>query len=176
MRWLLHTAGLRPESWSHTLLHAFYVKYRLPHSFIKMAPYQVLTDPQLKLKNLRTFVSRIYVRNPGKIDAKLDHHISNNVFVGYTVTNNNVYYIDDATNNLKIGTHTLFDGAQFIFNIRNALNTAQTLQYLGYVNFDNKFKGDKSIADNALKIQRLTIKAPSESTSQSIVLDLYHSG
>ena len=49
----------------------------------------------------------------GKRPTKLDHHISNGTFVGYTATTKNMYYIDDATNTVKNGTHALFDEAHF---------------------------------------------------------------
>lgn len=59
MMWcLLHTAGLGPD-WSYALIHAVYVKNRLPHSYIGKTPYEAITGHQPDLTNMRTFGSRI---------------------------------------------------------------------------------------------------------------------
>ena len=44
----------------------------------------------------------------------------------------NVYYIDDATNTVKIGVHAIFDEAHFTVSKDKAPLAAQTLQCLGY--------------------------------------------
>ena len=43
MRCILHNANLGPEYWSYALIHAVYIKNRLPHSAIKMTLFQSLT-------------------------------------------------------------------------------------------------------------------------------------
>ena len=68
------------------------------------------------------------LEKPGKRPAKLDHHTSNGTFLGYTATTKNVYYIDDDTNNVKNGTHALFDDAHFIIESKFAPIAAQALQ------------------------------------------------
>ena len=40
VRCILHNASLGPEFWSYALIHSVYVKNRLPHSSIKMSPFQ----------------------------------------------------------------------------------------------------------------------------------------
>ena len=101
MRCLLHAADLGPEYWSFALRHAVYIKNRIPHAFIKKTPYEALTGIKPNITNLRTFGCRVFVRKPGDKPAKLDHHTSNGIFVGYTATTKNVYYIDDASLNVK---------------------------------------------------------------------------
>ena len=39
MWYILHSAGLGLEYWSHALILSVYIKYRLPHKTIKMTPY-----------------------------------------------------------------------------------------------------------------------------------------
>ena len=102
---LLYTANLGPEYWPYALVHAVYIK-KLPRSYIKTTPFKALASNQPDLTNLKVFGSRLYAKNPGKCDAKLDHHTSNGIFVEYTATTQNVYYIEKASNNVKIGTNS----------------------------------------------------------------------
>ena len=88
-----------------------------------------------------------------------------------------MYYIDDDTHTIKNGTHALFDEAYFTVESKPAPLAAQALQRLGYANFDNEFRDGVFIPDATLKIKQLSPKAktPTQSTSESIGLDLYHS-
>ena len=52
----------------------------------------------------------------------------------------NVYFIDDKSSNVKVGTHALFDGPHFTIDYTIVLIVDQTLQRLGYTNFDNEFR------------------------------------
>ena len=113
MRCLLHSANLGPEYWSYALIHATYIKNRLPHQAITITPYDALTGSQPDLSNLRIFGSRLYAKKPGQRNAKLDNHTSNGIFLGYTSTSKNLYYIDDLTHQVKMGTHVLFDETHF---------------------------------------------------------------
>ena len=74
-----------------------------------------------------------------------------------------------------MGTHALFDEAHFTVQSSNAPLAAQALQRLGYANFDNEFKDGSFIPDATIKIN-FSAKPPTQSTSQSIGLDIYHSG
>jgi hypothetical protein len=47
---LLHSAQLGPEYWSYALLHAAYLKNKLPHIAIHTTPYQAYTG-QRPLQN-----------------------------------------------------------------------------------------------------------------------------
>ena len=87
MRCLLHAADLGSEYWSFALIHAVYVKNRIPHSYIRMTPYEALTGSQPNLTRLRIFGCRVFVRKPNIKKAKLDYNTSNGIFVGYTATN-----------------------------------------------------------------------------------------
>ena len=103
MQCFLNVADLGPEYWSFALRHAVYIKNRLPQNFINMTPYQALTCVKPYITSLHIFGCRVYVRKPGIKKAKLDHHTSNGIFVGYTATTKNIYYIDNNTSIVKDG-------------------------------------------------------------------------
>ena len=73
-----------------------------------MTPYETITGSKPNLMNPRTFGCRVYIRKPDEKKAKLDDHTSNGVFVGYTSTMKNIYYINDATSVVNISLHTPF--------------------------------------------------------------------
>ena len=72
-----------------------------------------MTGSKPNITNLRMFGCRVYVKKPEIKKAKLNHHTSNEIFVGYTATTKNIYYIDDTLSKVKIGVYTLFDEAYF---------------------------------------------------------------
>jgi dUTP pyrophosphatase len=113
MRSLLHCAQLGPEYWSWAILHATYLKNRLPHHAIHKTPYEAYTGNRPNLKHLRIFGSPITARNPGRRPAKLDIHASHGIFLGYTATHRNVYYLDSNTKKVKISMHVIFDEAGY---------------------------------------------------------------
>ena len=132
MRCLLHNAELGPEFWSYALMHAVYIKNRIPHASIKMSPYEAMTGITPDLSALRIFGCRIYAKKTGKRPAKLDGHTASGIFLGYTATMKNCRYIDDKTGQIKIATHAIFDEAQMTSKPQETPISAQTLQRLGY--------------------------------------------
>ena len=113
MMCLLHAADLGSKCWSFALIHAVFINNRIPHTFINMAPYKAITGSRSDRSTLRKFGCWVYVRKPGDKKAKLDKHTSNGVFVGYTSTMKNVYYIENSTSVLKIRVRKLFNEAHF---------------------------------------------------------------
>jgi hypothetical protein len=111
VRCLLHAAGLGSEYWSFALLHATYLKNRLPHQSIEYTPYQKYTGRKPTAKHLRIFGCPVVVRNLGKRPHKLDMHMSTGAFLGYTATDKNIIYIDKQTHRIKTATHCTFDEA-----------------------------------------------------------------
>ena len=104
-----------------------------------MTPFQSLTGNLPDISSLRIFGSHIYAKKPGQHPAKLDHHTANSIFIGYTVTTENVYYINNMTNIVKLGTYAFFDEVHITVESKHAPIAAQALQHLGYANFDNEF-------------------------------------
>ena len=112
MRCALYSADLGPEYWSYALRLSVYVKNCLPHKSILTTPFQELTGTKADVSKLRIFGSRVCARIPGADKLpKLDHKNTNGIFLGYTSTDNNIYFEDDNIGRVLISTHVLFDEA-----------------------------------------------------------------
>ena len=180
MRCLLHSSNLGPEYWTYALNMAVYVKNRVPHKSLKMSPYEAFTGHQPNLSRLRIFGSRIRAKKTGHRSAKLDMHTESGIFLGFGATSSNGYFIDDASGQVKLGTHLIFDEAHYSVPARKAPLSAEALQRLGYYNREqwidenvqSQFKADST---GQLAVQRLTNTAiiPTRGTPESIGLDLH---
>ena len=170
MRCALYSADLGPEYWSYALRLSVYVKNRLPHKSIPTTPFQELTGTKADVSKLRIFGSRVCARIPGADKLpKLDHKNTNGIFLGYTSTDNNIYFEDDNTGRVLISTHVLFDEAHM--SVPDSLTPigAQALQRSGYSQTN-----DASIPKPILvKILSPRATKPTSSTPQSVGLDLY---
>ena len=111
----LENAGLPYKYWSDALLHANFVKNRLPHKFFdsKYTPYEKLTGKKPDLSNLRIFGSKIVTRKPGKHTPKISKHLYSGIFFRYAKTMKNIVYIDTKTRKVKTTTFAKFDEAHF---------------------------------------------------------------
>ena len=58
----------------------------------------------------------------------LNHHSSNGIFLGYTASMKNVYYIDGNTSSVKMGVHAVFNEAHFTVPKDKAPLAAQALR------------------------------------------------
>ena len=177
MRCLLHAENLGPEYWSFALTHAVFIKNRIPHSSINMTPYEAITGKQPDLSNLRTFGCRIFVKKPGKRPDKLDYHTSNGIFMGYTASMKNMYYIDDMTNQIKIGVHAYFDEAHFTVPKEQAPLAAQNLQTLGYRKPKDIFSEGKYQPKYKVDVTMISKAAiePSITSPESGIMEIYSS-
>jgi deoxyuridine 5'-triphosphate nucleotidohydrolase len=180
MRCMLHSANVGPEYWSFALLHAVWIKNRIPHSSLKMSPFEAFTGKRPNLSNARIFGSRVYARKPGRSPAKLDNHTSEGTFLCFTATQKNVFYIDDSTGAVKTGQHVMFDEAHMTVPAGRAPLAAQALQRLGYYVkeswIDTELKSEyNSSVNNILQVVKLTETAvePSRATPHSIGYDLH---
>jgi dUTP pyrophosphatase len=133
VRCLLHAAGLGSEYWSFALLHATYLKNHLPHQSIECTPYQKYTGRNPTPKHLRIFGCPAVVRNLGKLPHKLDMHASTGTFLGYTITDKNIIYIDKQTHHIKTATHCTFDEAAITIPPNMQPAAQQALHSLGYI-------------------------------------------
>ena len=168
MRCALYSSGLGPEYWSYALRMAVYVKNRLPHKSIKCTPYEKLTGTKPNVSKLRVFGSRVCARIPGASKfPKLDQKNTNGIFLGYTATDNNIYFEDDTTNKVLISTHVLFDEAHLSVPQSMAPIASQALQRSGYTPENDTPKPIK------FKILSSHATTPSLSTPESIGLDIY---
>ena len=132
MRCMLFSAELSSAYWSYALTMAVYIKNRLPHSALSTTPFQAFTGRRPDLSRLRIFGSRVYARKSGERAAKLDNHTAEGIFLGFTATDANVYFIDDETGTIKTGQHVIFDEAHMTVPAGHAPLAAQALQRLGY--------------------------------------------
>ena len=117
----------------------------------------------------------MYVCKPGDKKAKLDDHTSNDIFVGYTSTIKNIYYIDNTTSVIKIGDHTLFDEAHFTSPRLKQPIAAQVLQTLGYSAFSDRFKNGKFKPRHTIRITRVHkhVIQPTQVAPRSIAYTLH---
>ena len=179
MRCMLHAAELGPEFWSYALAHAVYIKNRIPHSSINTTPFQAFTGKRADLSRLRIFGSRVYARKTGNRPAKLDHHASEGIFLSFTTTDSNVYYLDDETGTIKIDQHVVFNKAHMTTPAGYAALAAQALQRLGYYVHESWVKQAKMDADTSnedkMKVTKMTDTAqiPHRATPESIGYDLF---
>lgn len=176
----LHGAGLGPEFWSFALTHAVHVKNRLWHSSQNCTPYEAFTGTRPDLSLLRIFGSRVYVCDTGLKKVKLDYHTRIGVFLCFSATQKNIYYLDDDTGKVKQGRHALFDEAHFTVPAAKAPLAAQTLQRLGYLqkeswlDLDEQLKHTQAINDE-LHVCPLTHTAivPKQGKDESVGYDLF---
>ena len=113
----IENAGLHVKYWSDALLHAVFIKNRLPHKHFqyKHTPYERLTGIKPDLRKLRVFGSRIVARKPGKRSPKISKHSYNGIFLRYSKTINNIVYLDTDTKKIKTTTYGAFDEAHFSY-------------------------------------------------------------
>jgi len=160
VRCLLYNANLGPEYWSYALLHAVYLKNRLPHCTTNQGPLTAYTGKRLNAKRLRVFGCPIGVRHQDR-KAKLDLNTSAGIFLGYTATDKNVLYRDSMTGRFKTATHVVFDEAGMTLPEAERSPSAKVLQELGYGREEDD--PDECPDANAT----VTAPPPANATSQS---------
>jgi dUTP pyrophosphatase len=176
MRCMLHSAELGPEYWSYALQHAVYIRNRITHYSIGKTPYEAMTGDKPDLSGLRIFGSRIYARKPGKRKAKIENNTYKGIFLGFSATQKNIYYIDEETSRIKIGTHVIYDEAHMTVPASKAPLAAQTLQRLGYYSKEDWIEDlFHDATQSKLLVQQLTKTSvlPTRSTKDSIGYDLH---
>ena len=121
IRSMLYSAALGSEYWSYALLHAVYIKNRLPHARhkFKKTPYEVWTGTKPNLSLLRVWGCRVMVKQPNPRTAKLDTIAREGLFMRYTATDKNIVYLDIESRQELIGSHVKFDEANFIDGSQN---------------------------------------------------------
>ena len=178
MRCLLFSAELGSEYWSYALAHAVYIKNRLYHSALATTPFQAFTGRRPNLSKLRIFGSRVYARKTGNRPAKLDHHTTKGIFLTYTATDNNVYYIEHDSGQVRIGQHVIFDEAHMTTPAGYAPLAAEALQRLGYhvkETWVEEVEQEKINANDKLRVKRVTDTAtlPTRGSDEAVGYDVY---
>jgi dUTP pyrophosphatase len=172
---LFHSAALGPEYWSFTLLHAVYLKNRLPHSATGATPYLTYTGNRPSAKELRIFGCHIISKQPGKRPTKLDSHTCTGRFLGYTATDKNVYFRDDQTHRIKITTYCTFDEGGMTVPPAEQPPSAKALQLHGYKTQQERESEPESEDLAELNIQLLSsdAKIPARGTANSAGYDVF---
>ena len=109
IRSLLHGADLPRNFWPYAFYHCLFILNRVPHRDKESPPITICSGQRFSLQGLRVFGCRVYVRVPGTRKAKLDDHVSEGIFLGYTETMKNIYWYDNKTGEVKIASHVRFD-------------------------------------------------------------------
>jgi dUTP pyrophosphatase len=151
-----------------------------------MTPFQAYTGTRPTAKSLRIFGCPVVTRLPGRRPAKLDPHTATGVFLGYTATENNIYFRDNATQQVKVATHVTFDEAGFILPRSMLSPTQRALQDAGYDQLSNSKSSTSheptdekhhhaNASHDTLYVQRLSNQAtiPVRSSTEAAGLDLF---
>ena len=91
-RTLLYGSGLPAKYWSSALMHSVYLHNRMVHATTRKTPFEGLYGVKPDIGHLKLFGSRVCVKQSGKRRSKLDRHDFNGMFLGYTATDQVVYW------------------------------------------------------------------------------------
>ncbi len=117
-RALLYGAGLGPQYWSTALIHAVYLYNQRVHSRMGVTPFEGWWGVKPNLCYLKLFGSRVCDKQTSNQHAKLDKHDFTGIFLGYTSTDQNVWYINLHTGTTKTSHHAIFDKAWYLQDSR----------------------------------------------------------
>ena len=113
MRSMLKCAGLDKSFWADALMHAVYLRNRLPHATLNMSPYEKMTDRKPNLSHLRVFGSRVIVKEKDERNGKLSDNCVIGIFLRYTGTDRNIYFYDTKTHQTREARHVEYDETYF---------------------------------------------------------------
>ena len=114
VRTLLYGSGLPAKFCSAALLHSIYLHNHLVHSSVGMTPYEAWYGRCPDVTFLKTFGSKVCVRQSGSRRCKLDRHDFTGIFLGYTATDQNIMYLDATSGIVKMCHHAVFDEAWYL--------------------------------------------------------------
>lgn len=81
VRVLLEESGLSAKYWDWALYYVAYIKNRIPHSALRLSPFQNITGDKPKLKHARVFGSAAFVRTEDP-KSKVHARASPGIFLG----------------------------------------------------------------------------------------------
>jgi Integrase core domain. len=109
IRTMLHSAGLELKYWNFAFHHFIRIYNMVPHGARKLSPFELIHGRKPDVSRLHIFGCRVYIRPPGRRASKLDCHVAKGIFLGYTATMKQIYYLEDCSNKVKIASHARFD-------------------------------------------------------------------
>jgi len=113
MHTILQGAGFPKKYWSYALLHAVYLKNKLPHRAVQTTPYEMFTGTRPDLSHLYVFGSFVTSKKTGDRATKLSSNVSHGIFLGYTANNRNIIFRDELTNQIKRARHLVFNDVHY---------------------------------------------------------------
>lgn len=102
---LLYSSILHAKFWSADLFNAVYLHKRQFVPSLGCTLYKVWYGVQSDLQQLKVFGSWVEVNHAGKHCAKLDWHDLQGIFLGYTATDANIWYLDLQSRVVKHNHH-----------------------------------------------------------------------
>jgi hypothetical protein len=79
-----------------------------------MTPYEAWYGRRPDVTFLKTFGSKVCVRQSGSRWCKLDRHDFTGIFLGYTATDQNIMYLNTTSGIVKTCHHVVFDEAWYL--------------------------------------------------------------
>jgi hypothetical protein len=95
--------------------HAFSIEFGV---FSTITSFEGWWGVKLNLCYLKLFGSRVCVKQTGNRHAKLGKHDFTGIFLGYTLTDQNVWYINLYTGTTKTSHHAIFNKAWYLQDSR----------------------------------------------------------
>ena len=101
MRTMLHGADSSNSYWSYALLHAVYLKTRVPRRALDVIPYEIFTGTQSDVSHLRIFGNFVTSKIPGERRTKLATNVTHGMLLGFTGTDRNMIFHNETSNHVK---------------------------------------------------------------------------
>jgi hypothetical protein len=111
---LLYGSGFPAKFLSAALLHVVYLHNRLVNFMTNKTPFKGWHGHKPNVTHLKTFGSRVCVKRTGSRCSKLDHHDFTGIFLGYTATDQNIFYLDTSSSVVKSCHYAVFDKACYL--------------------------------------------------------------
>jgi hypothetical protein len=106
---MLHGANLEVKFWPYAFHHYLRIKNALPSRDSDKSPIELCTGKSEDFTGFRTFGCRVWVRPPGRQNAKLRPNARKGIFLGKPDTTKNIIWYDPASSHIKLAKHARFD-------------------------------------------------------------------
>ena len=126
---LYYGTALKTNYGSAALLHAVYLHNCQVHSRTGVTPLEGWWGAKPKLRYLKLFGTRVCIKRVGNHCSKLDRHVFTGIFLGYTSTDRNIWYLDIDSGLPKTCHHAVFDKTWYLQDSRPP--AAELLYQLG---------------------------------------------
>jgi hypothetical protein len=110
---LLYDAKMPEKYWSLALLHAVYLNNCLVHTETWKTPFEGFYGKKPEIEYLKTFGSRVCVKCTGHRQSKLNRYDFAGIFLGYTASDHDIWYLDLELGIVKESHHAVFDEAWY---------------------------------------------------------------